>query len=84
MIKIGHVVSHLESKELMTPEIMLALKELELTDYLETEVLKFGKYKGKLLAEVASFDAPYLMWVEKQSWLDEKLRLKIHKVLATI
>jgi uncharacterized protein (DUF3820 family) len=32
-------------------------------------VMRFGKYKGKFIEDIASFDLKYLQWCAKQAWL---------------
>jgi DNA polymerase III epsilon subunit-like protein len=44
--------------------------------------MRFGKYKGKTLFEIAAEDRGYLQWmVEKMENLDEDMRYSIHRVL---
>lgn len=44
--------------------------------------IKFGKYKGELLVDVASKDQNYLNWLLSTSELDEDLRYSINQVLS--
>lgn len=45
--------------------------------------MRFGKYKGKTLFEIAAEDRGYLQWmVEKMENLDEDMRYSINRVLA--
>ena len=39
--------------------------------------LKFGKYKGKTLEEVAYLDPGYIVWLEKETLIDIPPRLLI-------
>ena len=58
----------------------------KLVDLTKTPVLiktfKFGKYKGKDIAEVAKEDAGYLNWMKQNLDLDEDLKYTLDKVLA--
>jgi DNA polymerase-3 subunit epsilon/exodeoxyribonuclease X len=45
------------------------------------KILKFGKYKGELLENIASKDAGYLNWLLGTE-LDEDLRYSVNKVLG--
>ena len=48
------------------------------------EKLRFGKYKGRALQEIAKEDRGYLEWMlEKMESLDEDLRYSIKRILAT-
>ena len=45
--------------------------------------MRFGKYKGKTLFEIAAEDRGYLQWrVEKMENLDEDMRYSVNRVLA--
>lgn len=45
--------------------------------------MRFGKYKGKTLFEIAAEDRGYLQWmVEKMESLDEDMRYSVNRVLA--
>lgn len=43
--------------------------------------LKFGKYKGKTMAQVADEDPEYLEWLLEQEWLKDGQRTAIRDVL---
>jgi len=46
------------------------------------DVLFFGKYRGKPLAEVAATDPSYLRWaIENATCIDDKWRAKLEKAL---
>jgi len=47
-----------------------------------SEVITFGKYKFRTVADVAVFDKPYLVWVLKQSFLENYVELKAKMTLA--
>lgn len=56
--------------------------ELTQTPVLYTRPLKFGKYKGKTLTEIAETDKGYLTWMlGNMDSLDEDMRYSIEKVL---
>ncbi len=58
----------------------------KLVDLTRTPVLiktfKFGKYRGKEIAEVARDDAGYLNWMKSNMELDEDLKYTLDKVLS--
>lgn len=58
----------------------------KLVDLTRTPVLiktfKFGKYRGKDIAEVAKEDSGYLNWMKKNMDLDEDLKYTLDKVLS--
>ena len=58
----------------------------KLVDLTRTPVLiktfKFGKYRGKEIAEVARDDAGYLNWMRSNMDLDEDLKYTLDKVLS--
>ena len=58
----------------------------KLVDLTRTPVLiktfKFGKHKGKEIAEVAKEDAGYLNWMKSNMDLDEDLKYTLDKVLS--
>ena len=58
----------------------------KLVDLTKTPVLiktfKFGKYKGKDIAEIAKEDSGYLNWMKSNLDLDEDLKYTLDKVLA--
>ena len=41
-----------------------------------SDTLNFGKYRGRKVKDVSMFDKPYLQWLVKQKWLDEKPMVK--------
>ncbi|MCJ8327730.1 MAG: 3'-5' exonuclease [Campylobacterales bacterium] len=47
------------------------------------KTFKFGKHKGKEIAQVAQEDASYLNWMKKNMDLDEDLKYTLDKVLKT-
>lgn len=59
----------------------------KLVDLTKTPVLiktfKFGKYRGKEIAEVAKEDSGYLNWMKSNMDLDEDLKYTLDKVLAS-
>ena len=56
--------------------------ELTLTPVFYSKPLKFGKYKGKTLIEIAETDKGYLSWmVGNMESLDEDMRYSIQTVL---
>lgn len=58
--------------------------ELTQTPVFYTRALKFGKYKGKTLTEIAETDKGYLSWMlGNMETLDEDMRYSIEKVLAS-
>lgn len=58
--------------------------ELTQTPVFYTRPLKFGKYKGKTLTEIAASDKGYLSWmVGNMESLDEDMRYSISRVLET-
>jgi DNA polymerase-3 subunit epsilon/exodeoxyribonuclease X len=58
--------------------------ELTQTPVLYTKALKFGKYKGKTLLEIADVDRGYLTWMlGNMESLDEDMRYSIETVLAS-
>lgn len=58
--------------------------ELTQTPVFYTRPLKFGKYKGKTLTEIADADRGYLTWMlGNMDSLDEDMRYSIERVLAT-
>jgi len=58
--------------------------ELTQTPVFYTRPLKFGKYKGKTLTEIAESDKGYLSWmVGNMESLDEDMRFSISRVLET-
>ena len=57
--------------------------ELTQTPVFYTRPLKFGKYKGKTLTEIAEADKGYLSWMlGNMDSLDEDMRYSIEKVLG--
>lgn len=44
---------------------------------------KFGKHKGKNIADVAKEDSGYLNWMRSNMDLDEDLKYSLDKVLGT-
>lgn len=59
------------------------LVELTQTPVFYTRALKFGKYKGKTLNEIAEFDKGYLSWMAgNMESLDEDMRYSIGRVLG--
>jgi DNA polymerase-3 subunit epsilon/exodeoxyribonuclease X len=57
--------------------------ELTQTPVFYTRPLKFGKYKGKTLTEIAEADRGYLTWMlGNMDTLDEDMRYSIQKVLG--
>ncbi|MDD2370179.1 MAG: exonuclease domain-containing protein [Sulfuricurvum sp.] len=57
--------------------------ELTQTPVFYTRPLKFGKYKGKTLTEIAEADKGYLTWMlNNMDTLDEDMRYSIGKVLG--
>lgn len=57
--------------------------ELTQTPVFYTRPLKFGKYKGKTLTEIAEGDKGYLTWMlGNMETLDEDMRYSIERVLA--
>jgi DNA polymerase-3 subunit epsilon/exodeoxyribonuclease X len=60
------------------------LVELTQTPVFYTRPLKFGKYKGKTLTEIAEADRGYLTWMlGNMDSLDEDMRYSIERVLAS-
>lgn len=58
--------------------------ELTQTPVFYTRPLKFGKYKGKALTEIAEADRGYLTWMlGNMDSLDEDMRYSIERVLAS-
>lgn len=58
--------------------------ELTQTPVFYTRALKFGKYKGKTLPEIAEADKGYLTWMlGNMDSLDEDMRYSIGRVLAS-
>jgi len=58
------------------------LAELTQTPVFYTRAMKFGKYKGKTLFEIAENDKGYLSWMlGNMETLDEDMRYSIRKVL---
>lgn len=58
--------------------------ELTQTPVFYTRPLKFGKYKGKTLSEIAEADKGYLTWMlGNMDTLDEDMRYSIERVLAS-
>lgn len=58
--------------------------ELTQTPVFYTRPLKFGKYKGKTLTEIAEADRGYLTWMlGNMDSLDEDMRYSIERVLAS-
>jgi DNA polymerase-3 subunit epsilon/exodeoxyribonuclease X len=56
--------------------------ELTQTPVFYTRPLKFGKYKGKTLVEIAAADKGYLNWMlSNMDTLDEDMRYSIGRVL---
>ena len=53
--------------------------EREQSQSLPDDTLRFGKYKGKPIEEVARFDKKYLEWVIRQNWCRDNLKLKLQK-----
>lgn len=58
--------------------------ELTQTPVFYTRPLKFGKYKGKTLSEIAQSDKGYLNWMlGNMDTIDEDMRYSIERVLAS-
>ena len=58
--------------------------ELTQTPVFYTKALRFGKHKGKTLAEIVTADKGYLSWMlGNMDGLDEDMRYSIEKVLAS-
>ena len=58
-------------------------KLVELTKQpVEVKSFRFGKYRGKLIADVALEDAGYLRWMQGNMELDEDMRYTLQKFLA--
>ena len=49
----------------------------------EINTLYFGKYKGRAIKEVYSFDAGYLLWLKKQNFIKPNLKSAIDKVIKS-
>ncbi len=57
-------------------------KLIELTKTpIEIKTFRFGKYKGRLIAEIAREDASYLRWMLGNMELDEDMRYTLGRVL---
>ncbi|MBN2896165.1 MAG: 3'-5' exonuclease [Campylobacterales bacterium] len=57
-------------------------KLIELTKTpIEIKTFRFGKYKGRLIADVAREDAGYLRWMQGNMELDEDMRYTLGRVL---
>ncbi len=58
-------------------------KLVELTQQpVEVKSFRFGKYRGKLIADVARDDAGYLRWMQGNMELDEDMRYTLKKFLS--
>lgn len=57
----------------------------ELVDYtrspLEVKIFSFGKYRGKLVEDIAAQDRDYIMWLLKQKWLPQDYPDLYHTIL---
>jgi uncharacterized protein (DUF3820 family) len=40
-------------------------------DLEKADTMPVGKYKGKSIKSVASFDRPYILWLLKQDWINK-------------
>jgi len=57
----------------------------ELVDYtmspLEVKIFSFGKYRGKLVEDIAAQDRDYIMWLLKQEWVPQDYPDLYHTIL---
>ena len=81
--------SHIEAAKQETytlSDIQNLIKEFGLMEYEKrkatADVLQRGKYAGRKVSDVASFDLQYLAWMVKQPWLDNQNMLKEHILKA--
>jgi uncharacterized protein (DUF3820 family) len=80
MLDIDTICNHLHDVGLLTDDIKKAL--MDLYEERRSDVkFPFGKYKGKTLEEIATFDVGYLQWAVKQSWMFDDLKTEIKKIL---
>ena len=45
-------------------------------------ILPFGKYKGRKLDDILTFDRKYLIWVSKQEFFNQKNYPNLHRTLS--
>mgnify|MGYP006278301991 FL=1 len=61
---------------------------MELADYisspLEIKVFSFGKYRGKLVEDIAARDRDYIMWLLKQEWVPKDYPDLYHTILDKV
>ncbi|MCK9337727.1 MAG: 3'-5' exonuclease [Arcobacteraceae bacterium] len=80
LVKLTQLVK--EKYSLSNKDTISKLVELTNTPVF-VKILKFGKYKGELLENIAKKDMGYLQWLLNTSDLDEDLRYSILKVLGS-
>ena len=72
MSHLDRLTSYLEGKNALTEELKLHIAEFKATDtqkQASEAVFPWGKYKGRLIADVASFDRGYCEWLSKQNFM---------------
>lgn len=79
------LVSHIEAAKQKTytlADIQRLVKEFGTQEYearkKTANVFRRGKYQGRTVEDVATFDRNYLEWTFKQSWMDNQKMLKEH------
>lgn len=69
-------------------DFIKALKDFEQKEFQKRKSdasrMPFGKYKNKIVKDVAIFDKPYLEWLYKQDMLNkfEELKIEINKQIS--
>ena len=46
------------------------------------ETIYFGKYKGKKIKEIATFDKSYLLWLKRQSFVKDNMKKAIEDAIS--
>jgi uncharacterized protein (DUF3820 family) len=64
-------VVRLENREELLQLFKLFEQEEKIRDLEKADIMPVGKYKGKSIKSVASFDRPYILWLLKQDWINK-------------
>lgn len=90
MSQLSELISHLQKKELLTSElkdeiinfgIEYKLKFSELDKVTDVTIVPFGKFKGKLWADIVKFDPKYCTWALEKSFLKQEYKDHIKELM---
>ena len=57
-------------------------KEMKEKENQDVDTLYFGKYKGKKIEDIKKFDAGYLLWLSRQSFVKDNLKRALREALS--